>query len=327
MLNRRYYSALAALLAVGVAACDTGPAAPFVIDEVGSLEGLVFYDADRDGRFDPSAGDSLLPGVTVTVRERGTQRTLANGQAVTGATGRFRIDNLPLGTHHLYVDTLALPAGMRLCQNPLPASVYRDEDRFMALNAVAACLITIAEARTRPINTPVVIRGVVTVRQGAHRNDNIYMQDRTTGIQVFGIPSLGLVVGDSIEVTGNMGAFGLEQQIVSPIVARLGEASALVEPRPATGRDVADIRWEGELLRLTNVEVTAVQTGTASGYNVNMRDEHGTAFEIRVEGGLIPTIPHATWQVGARYDLIGALGRFNALGQLKLRDASEVTRR
>lgn len=311
-----------------VAACDTGPAAPFVIDEVGALEGLVFYDADRDGRFDPSAGDSLLSNVTVTVRERGTQRTLANGQAVTGAAGRFRIENLPLGTHHLYVDTAALvSAGMRLCQNPLPASVYRNEDRFMTLNAVAACLINIAEAKTRPQGTPVVVRGVVTVRQGAHRNDNFYLQDRTSGIQVFGIPALGLVVGDSVEVTGVMGAFNLEQQINNPVVSRLGEATALVEPRLAVGRDVADIRWEGELLRLENVEVTAVQTGTASGYNVNMRDEQGTAFEIRVEGGLIPTIPQASWQVGARYDLVGVLGRFNALGQLKLRASNEVTRR
>jgi hypothetical protein len=326
-MNRRVPTVLAGLLLLGTAACDTGPAAPFEIHETGVLEGLVFYDADRDGRFDPSAGDSLLPGVSVSVRERATQRNLAGGQATTTATGRFRIEGLPLGTHHLYVDTLALPEGMRLCQNPRPASVYRGETGFLSLNAVPACLITIEQARALPLNDPVVVRGVVTVRQGAHRGDNIYMQDRTTGIQVFGLPGLGLAVGDSIEVSGVMGAFNLEQQIVQPTVTRLGEALAPIEPRAATGADVAGIRFEGQLLRLANVEVTTVQAGTASGYNVNMRDEAGTAFEIRVEGGLIPTIPHATWQVGARYDLIGALGQFNGLGQLKLRSADEVVRR
>jgi hypothetical protein len=310
-----------------LAACDTGAADPFVITETGALEGFVFWDADRDGRFDPSAGDSVLPGVRVSVRQRATQQTLAGGQATTGAGGRFRIDALPLGTHDLYVDTLALPVGMRLCQNPVGVSVYRGETGFRNLNAVAACLISIAEAKTRPQGTFVVIRGIVTVRQGAHRNDNTYIQDRTTGIQIFGLPALGLAVGDSVEVSGVMASFQLELQINQPVIGRLGEAVGTIEPRPATGRDVADIRWEGELLRLQNVEVTAVQTGTASGYNVNMRDEAGAAFEIRVEGGLIPSIPHATWQVGSRYDLIGVLGRFQTLGQLKLRSADEIVRR
>jgi hypothetical protein len=263
--------------------------------------------------------------VRVELRQRGTQQTLANGQATTTSTGRFRIDGVPLGTHSLYVDTLALPAGMRLCQNPLPASIFTGEARFVSLNAVAACLITIADARTRAAGTPIVVRGVVTVPQGAHRGDNIYMQDRTSGIQVFGLTALGLAVGDSIEVSGVMGAFNLEQQITSPVVARLGEGTP-VEPRIATGRDVADIRFEGQLLRVNNAEVTAVQAGTASGYNVNMRDETG-AFEVRIEGGLLTAIPHSTWVVGARYDVIGALGRFNALGQLKLRSANEIVRR
>jgi hypothetical protein len=324
-MNRRIPTALGALLVMATAACDTGPAEPFRIEGAGAIEGLVFFDANRDGKFDPSAGDSLLPGVRVELRQRGTQQTLANAQATTSPTGRFRIDNVPLGTHSLYVDTLALPTGMRLCQNPLPASVYSGEAGFVTLNAVAACLITIAEARTRPAGTPIVVRGVVTVRQGAHRTDNFYLQDRTSGIQVFGIPGLGLAVGDSVEVSGVMAAFNLEQQINNPIVSRLGEGTPH-EPRVATGRDVADIRFEGQLIRVNNAEVTAVQTGTASGYNVNMRDETG-AFEIRIEGGLIPTIPHSTWVVGQRYDVIGALGRFNALGQLKLRASNEVIRR
>jgi hypothetical protein len=317
-------AALIALTA-GLAACDTGPAEPFRIEGAGAIEGLVFFDANRDGRFDPSSGDSLLPGVRVELRQRGTQQTLANGQATTSATGRFRIDNIPLGTHSLYVDTLALPAGMRLCQNPRSASVYSGESGFVSLNAVAACLITIAEARAQPLGSPVVIRGVVTVPQGAHRTDNVYVQDRTSGIQIFGIPGLGLVIGDSIEVTGVTGQFGLELQVIQPIVARLGEGTPH-QPRVAVGRDIADIRFEGQLLRINNAEVTAVQTGTTSGYNVNMRDETG-AFEIRIEGGLIPSIPHSTWVVGARYDVVGVGARFNALGQLKLRSATEVIRR
>jgi hypothetical protein len=108
---------------VALTACDLEPADPLVIDGTGDIEGFLFFDANRDGRFDPSAGDSALRNVRVQVLERGTTRVLANGTAQTGADGRFIIPNLPAGTHHLRVDT-ASAAGIRFCQNPVPVSVY-----------------------------------------------------------------------------------------------------------------------------------------------------------------------------------------------------------
>ena len=90
-------AARAAALLCLVAACTTDPAPPYVITGTGSLEGLVFFDADRNSAYDPAAGDVLVIGATVLARERGTDQTLSGGQGATGADGRFTITGLPPG--------------------------------------------------------------------------------------------------------------------------------------------------------------------------------------------------------------------------------------
>src|SRR4051812_6009625 len=77
---RRYgIGALCGLLVLGAAACNSETAPQFDLNKTGSLTGLLFFDANNDGRFDPSSGDSLLKNVKVSVLERGTTSTLAGG--------------------------------------------------------------------------------------------------------------------------------------------------------------------------------------------------------------------------------------------------------
>src|SRR5680860_1087523 len=97
--RRGLWVPLALAGAMMVTACEDETAPPFEVEGTGSMEGLVFFDADEDGVFTLTAGDSALAGVDLLIRERSTELVFAGASVTTGANGRFLVEGLPLGTH------------------------------------------------------------------------------------------------------------------------------------------------------------------------------------------------------------------------------------
>jgi hypothetical protein len=128
---------LVAAAALGLAACESEVAPPFELEGTGALEGRLFFDAGADGVYDPLAGDEPLAGVQVRVRERGTSTWSPGGQATTGADGRFRIENLPLGTHDVFIDTALARPRPRLRAEPDAGQRLPQRDRASSASARA----------------------------------------------------------------------------------------------------------------------------------------------------------------------------------------------
>src|SRR4051812_39603676 len=144
---RRYgIGALCGLLVFGAAACSSDTAPQFDLNKTGSLSGLLFFDANNDGRFDPSAGDTALKNIKLSVVERGTTSTIAGTAVTTDANGRFTLASVPIGSHSLAIDTAGVGTTVVFCQNPIPFDVYVSESQFVTVNGKTGCLITIVEA-------------------------------------------------------------------------------------------------------------------------------------------------------------------------------------
>jgi DNA/RNA endonuclease YhcR with UshA esterase domain len=193
-------------------------------------------------------------------------------------------------------------------------------------------VLSIATAKARPAGDTVTVAGVVTVPQGAFRTqgDNIYLQDNTAGMQIFDVdPALALVVGDSVKITGLMGAFNGELQMVRfdvatrPTVVDLGGGTAIT-PRTITVADLVARTYEGELVQITDAVLTVIPSGTSASYNLTF-DIGGTTFTGRIEAGVGATVTRATWTVGNTYTIVGVLGSFNGAAQLKPRGAGDIT--
>jgi DNA/RNA endonuclease YhcR with UshA esterase domain len=150
-------------------------------------------------------------------------------------------------------------------------------------------------------------------------------------MQVFGLPALGLQLGDSIEVSGVLGQFGGELQVINPVVAP-NRKSGVTVPAPverstgaiaagvaATGPRLADI---GRLLIVRRATVGAFDTQSGPG-NAPLNDGSG-AIAIRLDGNVATTIPRSTFAAGKCYDIVGILGFFNGTPQLKPRMLSDV---
>ena len=64
---------------------------------LGSLSGLVYFDADKSGT--RNTGDTGIPGVTVTLTGTDVEGTAVSRSVMTGADGGYRFTDLPAGTY------------------------------------------------------------------------------------------------------------------------------------------------------------------------------------------------------------------------------------
>lgn len=324
------WGALAALAGVVLGACADDPSPVEPIDETGTVAGIVFFDRDNNGEFTPTAGDSALANVAVNIKLRGTDSVLA--RPTTGADGRFSA-TVPVGTHDVDVVRDANIVGARFVFCGGRASVYAREQTFLPTPVKFGCVVRIQAAEALALNSTVTVAGIVTAQPGRFRaqGDNIFIQDPTGGIQVFGaslIP-LGLQEGDSIEVTGELAAFSTQLQITNPRVATNIRRGATV-PNPivrttgalaaTTNPLAADV---GRLIAVQKVQVGAFGFGGQAG-NAQMNDGTGAAV-LRLDGAAFTAIGTARFVTGRCYNVVGILGFFNNAIQLQPRSAADVT--
>lgn len=317
-----------------LAACpDVEP--PLAVTGTGAIEGLVYFDQSEDGLFDPSDGDYAISGVGVALQNRGTGQTLAGGTAQSGADGRFGIPAVPLGTHDLLVDTLTVPAGVSICQNPLRVTVFLDETRFQNVNGRPGCLITIAEAKELGAGGEfVVVRGIVTSSPNQIENDWSYIQDASAGTRIISgvLDGLGIAVGDQIEIGATTGAFNNDFELVNPLALR-ELVPAVDDPQPqlvttaalsASGADFKD-PIQGAFVRVERAELTD-EFGFGGGNLQNGRIDDGSgAAVIRVDDGVANRNElNNIFTVGACYNINGFGANFAGSGQIFPRSLADV---
>jgi DNA/RNA endonuclease YhcR with UshA esterase domain len=328
-LRRTARVAAVAAVALAASACSEDPAPPITVEGTGTISGQVFYDADNNGEFTPVGGDTLLRGVAVRLLERSDNDLIA--QATTSDAGTFSFAGVPLGTHSLQVvrDT-TVTGRLIFCVNPVPASVYRDENRFLAVPAKLGCVIPIAQAEALAQGAPITVTGIVTVAQGRFRGDNIVIQDLTGGTTVFGVGAANAFQeGDSIEVTGNLGQFGGEPQVVNPIFTTVKRGVGAVEARERTvaqtntaGPFSADV---GRLIVYRNVRVTGLTSATDRDGTISQTVDGTTStIALRLDGNALTTIGVTAFDPTKCYDLTGILSNFSGSAQLKPRMPTDV---
>lgn len=286
----------------------------------GSISGVLYRDEDASGAFEAGI-DLPAPGVTVQLF-RGTPSGDPVAETTTGADGSFAFGTVRPGT---YTVRFLAPDGITLVDGAdQTVVVTATGDVSLQAEFTGNLVVPIAEARARPLDASVTVEGVVTVAQGTFRTDNAYVQDASGGIQVFGLATdLGLELGDSIRVSGNLGQFNNEEQIVDPVVTVLGTGT-VPAPRTVSGAEMAGGGFEGELARISGVVVQSVggQSSDFSSFNVVGEAPDGTTVTIRVEGRT--NVENTAFVVGEEYDVAGVLSVFRDTPQIKPRGLADV---
>jgi hypothetical protein len=226
-----------------------------------------------------------------------------------------------------------VPGGVAFCQNPVQVTVARGRVRFVGVGGRFGCIIDIADAEAQPQGTFVTIRGVVTSAPGQLRSESVYLQDETGAMQLFDatLAGLGIEVGDRIEVSGALGNFNQELQLISPIsLNAIDKAFAVPVPEVLTTADVAAV-GAPNTNPVQGTFVVVMQAEQVSGFtlgggrNAQFNDGSGV-MEVRIEVGLVPTAANVAtmFPPGQCYNITGVIGSFNLVAQLKPRTLADM---
>ena len=212
-------------------------------------------------------------------------------------------------------------------QNVMPANVadiatgtytvtITDNDVAPAPTVVDIATLTVNDADGVPTQNgqTVSARGTVYGVNTRTAGYQVTLIDNTGGIGLFSATNIGditLTEGDSVVVVGTLGQFrGLSQITVTDITS-LGRATKTYQPRTIT--TALTENEESELIRiagpLTSTDPTQwTTTSTASGYNVDVTDANGVAYQIRINKGTelynqpAPAGPFSLTGIGGQFD-------------------------
>ncbi len=318
---------LVALLAAG--GCDTEIAPPLQVVGTGMIEGLVYFDADEDGIFDPSDGDSAISGLGIAIQDRGTGQTFAGGTTQSDASGRFSLASIPIGTHDMLIDTLTVPAGVSVCQNPLRVTIYLGETQTRNVQGRPGCLITITEAKDQPQGEFVVVRGVVMSFPGQIESGWTFIRDATAGAKIVSasLEGQGIQIGDQIEIGGTNSMFSNDFEF-NPATLRSVVPAVDPDPQPMlvttaeTAASGASFTHpiQGTFIRIEKAELIAqFGSGSLNIQNGQIDDGSGAAI-IRVDDGVANRNELTNiFTVGTCYNFQGFGANFAGAGQIFLR--------
>jgi DNA/RNA endonuclease YhcR with UshA esterase domain len=312
---------LLAAAVFGLAACDDGTAPT---GEISTVEVRAYVDMDGDNEFTPDFDEAVTDAtVTLTPSDGGTPIT-----ATTDAAGLATFTAVEPGTYTAAIAAEATPDDAELISQASPTLVAPFEGAALTTEfQYAYNFHSIENVKAMEQGSAVFVYGVVTAGQGTYRDDNIYIQDATSGIQVFGLePELDLAAGTAVKLRGDLGAFSGEQQIINPFDVTVVGTVDVPEAREVTAPEINDRTYEGELVVTRMARVVTIGGGTGPAYNVTFIDEDLETFAARIEAGVGATVTRDTWEVGAGYDLTGTLGSFNGNAQIKPRSADDIVR-
>ncbi len=286
----------------------------------GRITGRVFRDDDASGGF--NAGDTPGAGLFV-VLSRGSVRV---DSIVTDADGAYTFPFVTPGNYAVRVEnpgTIAYPDGATQTVTVAAGGTNTLRSVF-----TGALVIPIAEARARANGATVAVIGNLVVRPGrftSGANSELWVQDATGGIAAFSVPTSDSALyqlGDRLEVSGTRSTFAAQSQISITRIANLG-AGTVPQPVVQSAAQAAALTRDGQLVRVPNLSIVSVPTGTGAAFTVVAADAAGDILQIRV-AGLGTGLSRASFVVGNRYNVTGVLTRFNANAQIKIRDTNDL---
>jgi hypothetical protein len=166
--------------------------------------------------------------------------------------------------------------------------------------------------------------GVVTVSNGLLSSRYFFFQDTTAGIKVYDGGSFGnlqVLVGDSIDIVGEIDEFSSESEIVNYQSVNVLKSGVSVQPAVITTASIGET-YEGRLITIQNLDTVAggLTTWSAGSFNLDMADDDGPVT-VRIASDSLANMPEPDWPA----DITGVLTLYQSNYQLMPRFVEDIS--
>lgn len=290
----------------------------------GTISGQFFRDENDNDTFEEGT-DVTLAGFQAILFAGADTIGTAVGTEIADETGTFVFEDLAPGAYTILVRPII---GSEVSDTTVAVTVAAGATTDVLIEFTGGEQITdIAEARALASGTVVTVQGVVTAGTNVFSSSSFYVQDPTGGIAVFiggGGPSVDVALGDSLQITGTIGAFNNEVQIgggsaLSIEVLGTGDVPA---PRVVTGSDVNAGLFQGELVEALAVTIDSL-SDDAFGFNENLYVHDATGdFVVFIDG--TTGIDSSYISFGSTYNITGIMTVFGTTFEIKPRSSEDL---
>jgi hypothetical protein len=186
------------ILAGLVTACLGTEDGVLEIHASGTVEGLVYFDANGDREL--GGADSPLAGVGVRLLVRGTRDTLA--RATSDANGLFRMREVPAANYEVVVNPGTIGDTVIVASiDPAEIAVTR-QDTVATFIAVSFPLISVEEAKQLPPGEKVFVEGIALNHRERFGDQTVHLAGDSLAIRATRVLPAIIFAGDSVRFLG-----------------------------------------------------------------------------------------------------------------------------
>lgn len=276
-MRKWHFSTALAILTVLTGCLGTGEDRVLTIEATGTVQGVVYFDAN--GTRELEEEDVPLALIGVRLLPFGSSDTIA--RATSNADGIFSIPRVPVGGYAIVVDPASVGEGAQVVALDPAEFFVQPNDSVTSFIAISYQSYTLAEARTRPLGEKLFVSGIALIRNGLFADSTLHIADRTGAIRATRVQRSEIFAGDSVRLLGEVGrrdGLWTLDNVTTYLLAIAGPPTPEQLTTGAAASADAGTK-DAALVRIVNAEIT--DTATVNGdYELTVDDGTGAAVVL-----------------------------------------------
>lgn len=242
------------------------------IDATGTVVGQGYLDLNGTG--EPDEGDRNLTGAEVRLVEDATGSRIA--EAVTDTLGRFRIEDVPVGSFRFEVAE-SLRDTLEIIDPPPAGFAVSPSDTTVIGFGATYPSVSLAEARTLPEGRRVFVEGIALDPRARFGPGLVHLSDGEAYLRAVDVPRIQALPGDSLRILGLTARRSGVPVLAEPTPHLLAERVALpeaLEVSTAAAAGADDGSLDAALVVVDSADIAAAEE-TEEGIELTASDGSG----------------------------------------------------